>query len=174
MLVGIPTVFKRDYETGLITDQVSKGCEWVLAGEGRPIRLFDGRLVKVEIRPAGQLARIYAVKNGGWEPLNIRESADIPLFKAVFATDFEKWPGGGYECEAVGPDIEGGREGLVYRIRSYALEPEVLNYVERSFGGMKRYLEENSIFGIVWADPGMRRYAKVQRGDYGLCWPVPT
>jgi hypothetical protein len=41
----IPTLFIRDFEHDhgrYVTDQVSPGCEWVLAGEGVPTRKFDG------------------------------------------------------------------------------------------------------------------------------------
>ena len=38
----IPTVFMRSEDRRSVIDEVTPGCEWVLAGEGTPTRKFDG------------------------------------------------------------------------------------------------------------------------------------
>lgn len=42
----IPTMFVRDPDNmRYVIDEVTPGCEWVLAGEGTPTRKYDGTCV---------------------------------------------------------------------------------------------------------------------------------
>jgi len=42
------TLFKRDYETHLVHDEVTTGCEWVIEGEGIATEKFDGTACMIQ------------------------------------------------------------------------------------------------------------------------------
>lgn len=66
----IPTLFVREFLPNhkiLITDQVTPGCEWVLAGEGVATRKLDGTCTLVQ---DGRLYKRYDAKNGKPIPPN--------------------------------------------------------------------------------------------------------
>ena len=133
----IPTVFVRDRATGYVTDQVTPGCEWVLAGEGVATRKFDGTCVmfdgdrwwaRREVKPgktppAGwvEVDRDDTTgKRAGWEPIEqsgfvkfwreaVRGAAKFP-HEPDPPLDAVDWLPGTYEL--VGPKINGNPEHL--------------------------------------------------------------
>jgi hypothetical protein len=122
----IPTLYVRDPEDRrYVTDEVTPGCEWVLAGEGTATRKFDGTCVMVdesgqwwarrEVKP-GKAAPLGFVevehdettgKTVGWEPIQ-----NSPFHKfwdeAVDEADRADLWAGTYEL--VGPKINGNPE----------------------------------------------------------------
>lgn len=119
----IPTVFVRDpQDRKHVLPQVTPGCEWVLAGEGRATRKYDGTCVmydgtawwaRREVKP-GKTApdNFVAVdhdpvtgKTVGWEPAE--QSAFAKWLKETGAYDLD-WDAGTYEL--IGPKINGNPE----------------------------------------------------------------
>lgn len=68
----IPTLYVRDHDTHLLTNAVTPGCEWVLAGEGRPTRKYDGTCMRLD-------------ENGKWWARRIVKPHKVPPpnFEAV-------------------------------------------------------------------------------------------
>ncbi len=127
----IPTLYVRDFagELGppgryVHTNQVTPGCEWVIAGEGLPTRKYDGTCVmhddagwwaRREVKP-GKTAPPWFTpidvdektsKQVGWEP--IEQSSFFKMF--CEACDPHVAQFGTYEL--CGPKINGNPEGYV-------------------------------------------------------------
>lgn len=173
----IISVWQRNYETDrLIRDEVVSGAEWVLAGEGKATRKFDGTCCMVRDLT---LFKRYEVKKGKTPPANFEPASEVDPttgkqqgWVPVGDGPEDRWhreaftdePDGTYEL--CGPKVQGNPEGF----GSHVLIPhgrEVLEGVPRTFEGMKKYLEDHAIEGIVfWHDDG--RMAKVKAKDYGL------
>ena len=63
----ISTLFVRDFSRDngrYVTDEVTPGCEWVLAGEGVATRKYDGTCIRVENGPVYSLWARREVKAG--------------------------------------------------------------------------------------------------------------
>lgn len=183
----IPTLFERTYEnhkiTG-ITDKVHDGMEWVLDGEGVATIKIDGSCCAVI---DGKLYKRYDAKHGKKAPEGAIPCCDAdpvtghhPHWVAVSETDpADKWfreawqnasmelPDGTYE--AIGSHFNGN---------PYCLDRDMLLPhgtmpvdVERSFEGIKEYLRDNNIEGIVfWKDDEPQ--CKIKRSDFGFLWPA--
>lgn len=179
----IISVFKRDYEgTRKIYNEVVEGAEWVLAGEGVATVKIDGTCCMAE---GGMLYKRYDAKHGKKPPANFRPAQDAdpvtghwPGWIPVGDEPESRWhrealsagvpPDGTYEL--IGPKIQGNPHGLDY----HALVPHgetILGNVPRDFEGLRAYLGQHEIEGIVFCHPD-GRMAKVKRRDFGLPWPV--
>lgn len=183
----IPSLFKRDYEdTRRVYDEVVPGCEWVLAGEGVATRKWDGTACLVK---DGRLFKRYDAKKGktppeGFipcEPEPDQTTGHWPGWLPVGDGPEDQWhreawvgwsfPDGTYEL--VGPKSQGGAEAS-FKIHCLARHGDTpLMRVPRTFDGIRRYLSEHAIEGIVWHHPD-GRMAKIKRKDFGLPWPVGT
>lgn len=182
----IPTLFRRDPDDmKRVLPTVSPGCEWVLAGEGRATRKFDGMCVLV--RDGSMYAR-EQVKEGGapppdFEAIDFDEATGktqgwVPVTDAKqFRRHWEAYclrasgpPDGTYEL--CGPKVNGNPEGF----ESHVLVPhgadelkDVLlppTTVERQFEALGMYLRMNApMEGIVWHHPD-GRMAKLKRRDF--------
>lgn len=180
----IPTIFIRDMskQPALVTPEWRVGCEWVRDGEGSPKRKYDGTCCMVR---AGKLYKRRELKprqpppadfeqadfdeetgkTVGWVPVG--DGPDDKYHREAF----EGWhPDSTYEL--LGPKVQGNVEQRTQAVlqdhrmaRSYPLAP-------RTFEGIKQFLIENEIEGLVWHhDDG--RMAKIKRRDFGIKWP-PT
>lgn len=172
----IPSLFKRDYEgTRLVLDEVVPAAAWVAAGEGVATRKFDGTCCKIE---GGRLFKRYDAKLGrtppegfvpaqepdattghwpGWLPVG--EGAEDQWYRAAFTSTEAD---GTYEL--CGPKIQGNPD----RFEQHVLVPhgkEVLADAPRTFAGLKSYLEDKDIEGIVWHHPD-GRMVKIKRRDF--------
>ena len=119
----IPSLFKRDFATGLVYDEVVEGSEWVIAGEGRATRKWDGTCCRVK---DGKLWKRYDVKKGrpipdGFEPAQEPDNitGHWPGWVLVGDGPEDRWhreafngmfPDGTYEL--CGPKIQGNPERL--------------------------------------------------------------
>jgi hypothetical protein len=63
----IPTLFRRDLKTHLVTPEVTPGCEWVLRGEGRPTRKFDGACCLFKD------GRLWKRREVRWSAVNVKD-----------------------------------------------------------------------------------------------------
>ncbi len=187
----IPTLFERIYENHKIvgiTDKVCDGMEWVIQGEGTATVKWDGSCCAII---NGELYKRYDAKKGkkppegaipccdpdpitGHHPHWVKCNKNNPSDKWFFAADANS----GYvrsqivpyrTYEAIGPHFNGN---------SYNLDADVLRphgtdvvTVERTFDGIKKYLSENDIEGIVfWLED--TPMCKIKRTDFGFTWPV--
>lgn len=196
----IPTLFERVYENHKvvgITEKVTPGFEWVLAGEGVATVKIDGSCCAII---GGELYKRYDAKKGRkppagaipccepdpitghhphWVKCDKNNPADkwfIEAYKNTFlfkginnyvcsANELLK----GKTYEAIGPHFQGNP----YRLDDDMLKPhgKPIVEVERSFDGIKKYLAESEIEGIVFWKDGEPQ-CKIKRSDFGFRWPV--
>lgn len=176
----IPTVFQRDpHDRRYVTSEVNPDCAWVLAGEGRATRKFDGTCTMLdddgrwwarrEVKPGKHPPRDFRCeqiddttgKAVGWEP--IAASSFWKAFQSVSETPTE--PG---TYELCGPKINGNPEGFARHVLvPHGQHP--LPLAPRTFDALAYYLAQAPYEGIVWWHPDGRR-AKLKRRDF----PVPA
>lgn len=186
----IPTLFERVFENHKIvgiTENVTPGFEWVLEGEGEATVKIDGSCCAII---NGQFYKRYDAKKGkkppdgavpccepdpvtGHHPHWVKCSADNPADK-WFIRAFENFTGlqrkakdGTYE--AVGPHFQGNP----HKLQIDWMERHGIHVIEvdRTFDGIKKYLAENEIEGIVFWKDGEPQ-CKIKRTDFGFKWPV--
>lgn len=181
----IPCLFVRKFHSHnsfTITEEVTPGCEWVLAGEGVATRKWDGTAVLVM---DGNVYARYDAKRGKAPPLGAIPCTEAPDPVTghwphwVLATrQQDHWiqqahgmccSAGDGTYEAVGPKINGNPEGLEWHVLKRHGDIEV--DVPRTFAGLQRWLAEHPWEGIVFHHPD-GRMAKIRRDDFGLPWPV--
>jgi hypothetical protein len=179
----IPSLFARNYETDrLVRNEVVPGSEWVLEGKGNPTLKWDGTSVLIQ---DGTLYKRYDAKNGkvppegfvpaqdadlvtghwpGWVPCNPISPADHYHFLAFMRAIHED---GTYEL--IGPKVQGNPHGLNhYELMRHG--DTQLYGVPRDFDGIKAFLQENKMEGIVWHHPD-GRMVKIKAKDFGIKWP---
>jgi hypothetical protein len=176
----IISLFKRDYEgTRLVFDEVVPGAEWVLAGEGQATEKFDGTCCRVK---DGRLYKRFDCKQGKKPPANFEPSqapdpvtGHWPGWVPVGDGPEDRWHREALNGEAdgtyelVGPKVQGNPYGLLkhqlYRHGAITVK------APRDFLGIKVFLADNIMEGIVWHHPD-GRMVKIKRKDFGLAWPL--
>lgn len=170
----MPSLFLRNYDNGKeTTREVNPVAQWVIDGEGVATRKFDGTCCMIR---NGKLykrydAKVFTVdkKTGkkniwnrtppedfepcqevdeitghqpGWIPVK-----DIPQDKWFNSVDISGLEDGTYELcgPKVGTNAEGFGEHVLIRHGT-----EVLDDCPRDYDGLKEYLKDKSIEGIVW------------------------
>lgn len=182
----IPTLFARDERDRkhVLVDQVTPGCEWVLAGEGRPTRKYDGTCVmrdehgdwwaRREVKPGKPDPAGFVLadddpatgKRQGWEPIGRSPFAKFhaeALANAVADDALGSWAEP-VTYELCGPKINGNPE----RLDDHRLIPHGL----MTIGEADRVLPLNLIAdcramgweGVVWHHPD-GRMAKLKVRD---------
>ena len=187
----IPTLFERVYENHRIVDilpNVTKGMEWVLAGEGIATIKWDGACCAII---DGELYKRYDAKKGRKPPEGAIPCCDPdPVtghwphwVKCDRGNPADKWFFDAYEIEtemqktdrladgtyeAVGPAFNGNPYGCgFHHLHRHGID---VVYVERTFEGIKRFLEEEPFEGIVFWKDGEPK-CKIKRTDFGFPWP---
>lgn len=186
----IPTLFEREFQNHNVSgikNIVKPSLEWVLNGEGVATVKVDGSCCAVidgtfykrfdakkgRKIPAGAIPCCEPDPITGHHPHWVKVSDGAPadrwIIRAVCAYSDENGdvPDGTYE--AVGEHFNGNPYKLAYDI----LVPHGKNVinVERTFEGIKKYLQENEIEGIVFWKDGEPK-CKIKRSDFGFKWPV--
>lgn len=180
----ILSLFQRNFEGNRkVRDEVSPGAEWVLNGEGRATRKWDG--VAVLIKDGHSFMR-YDAKKGRTPPPDFIPaqpepdpvsghwpgwvSAEVPAGKWIQEAikDFAGELVDGKTYEVVGPKI-GTRHGPnPEKLEFHKLVPHGRDYLDdcpRTYAGIMEYLRDKSIEGIVfWHDDG--RMVKIKRADF--------
>lgn len=190
----IPTLFVRDPEDRAhVLPEVTPGCEWVLAGEGRPTRKYDGSCVmfdgtdwwaRREVKPGREVPPNFVAlstdettrKTVGWEPIGQSPFAAYvaeALGRDYGIADHDNWDGppspGTYEL--VGPKVNGNPEEVPHHILvRHGYTPAVdawhLGEMVLTFEGIREYLKPRVLReGIVWHHPD-GRMAKIKRKDF--------
>jgi hypothetical protein len=189
----IPTLFERVYENHKVIDilpNITNGMEWVLNGDGIATIKYDGSCCAVI---DGEFYKRYDAKKGKpipdgaikcqdepdkvtghlpcWVKVDENNPADKWFKEAYYNTvmcddnqDFTLHDG---TYEAIGKHFQGN---------PYNLEEELLVchgnhviFVERTFEGIKKYLHDNYIEGIVFWKDGEPK-CKIKRTDFGFEW----
>lgn len=175
------SLFQRNYDGDrLVRDELVPGAEWVAAGEGVATRKHDGTCCMVR---DGKLYKRYDAKAGktppaGFEPAQPEPDANTghwPGWLAVGdgpddARHREAWANysavadGTYEL--CGPKVQNNPE----RYGNHVLVRhgcEVLDDAPRDWTGLRSYLANKDIEGIVWHHPD-GRMVKIKGKDFGL------
>lgn len=184
----IPTVYQRDpANRALVLDQVTPGCEWVLAGEGVATRKVDGVCTmfdgldwwaRRELRPNqhtphGFLLEQFDPTTGkafGWVPIG--DSPFARFHTEALTADPRDWVPGTYEL--CGPKINRNPEHFLHHeLIRHGLclvhLPGPLDYqVLRECLGS---LAERGVEGVVWWHPD-GRLAKLKARDFGAERPA--
>ena len=183
----MPTLFIREFTNNkkTIKNQVHEGCEWVLEGKGIATKKFDGTCCLIK---DGKIYARYDLKPGRKLPENAipcQEKADevtghFPHWVLVENQPEYKWHRLAFENQ---PGLEDGTYELCgphFQRNPENLEVDtlikhgsvVLDNVPRDFEGLKKYLEDNYIEGIVF-HRGNGEMCKIKRSDFGFEWNVP-
>lgn len=175
----IISLFQRDYEgKRLVRDEIVPGADWVCIGEGVATRKWDGTSCMVR---GGKLYKRYDAKRDKTPPENfipaqdpdektghwpgwvlVGDGPEDKYHREAFDNMPEPLADGTYEL--VGPKIQGNPEEL----KSHTLirhGQDVIPDVPRSFQGLKDFLKERSIEGIVWHHPD-GRMVKIKKRDF--------
>jgi hypothetical protein len=188
----IPTLFQRVYEgVNKVTTLpiVTEGMEWVLNGEGIATVKYDRSCCAII---NGEFYKRYDAKNGKPIPegaIKCQEKADeitghLPCWVKVDEKNpADKWFREAYYNTSMrtnqGLSLQDGTyeaigihfQGNPYKLTNDQLikHGENIIEVERTFEGIKKYLSENYIEGIVfWKDGNPR--CKIKRSDFGFEW----
>jgi hypothetical protein len=177
----IPSLFARNHDTnGLVRDEVVPGCEWVLAGEGVATRKYDGACCMIR---GGVFYKRYTLQAGnqppadfepatefdpvtgeqqGWVPVSL-DGREDQYFREALQAAPQPLPDGTYEL--CGPMVHGNRE----KLKSHVLIPhgkEILHDCPRDYHGLREYLRDRDIEGVVWHHSD-GRMAKLKGSDFG-------
>lgn len=188
----IPTLFKREFDEKThkiinVLPEVIDGMEWVLNGEGTATVKIDGACCAII---NGEFYKRYDAKKGKSVPedaIKCQEEADaitghLPCWVKVDSNNpADKWfiEAEKYvnyintqlvefrTYEAIGKHFTGNP----YNIDYDTLIPhgEEIIEVERTFEGIKKYLTDNYIEGIVFWKDGEPK-CKIKRSDFGFKW----
>ena len=185
----IPTLFIREFgnhHVVKITHEVTPGFEWVLNGEGVATVKWDGACCAII---DGELWKRYDAKKGKKPPEGAIPCCDPdPVtghwphwVKCDRNNPADKWFFEAYNPIAV---IVGGvlKDGTYEAVGvHFNNNPHHVNYdtliphgiheieVERSFDGIREYLKDNYIEGIVFWKNG-KPQCKIKRSDFGFPW----
>lgn len=183
----IPTLLVRDPEDRRhVTDEITEGCEWVLAGEGVATRKYDGTCVMLddsgswwarrEVKPGKGAPDGFVLvehdettgKSVGWEPIE-----QSPFQKFWSQAAHPSRPG---TYELVGPKVNGNHERqaehvLVEHAAAQVL-PETTPRTVATVTEQVRALGSEGVEGIVWHHPD-GRMAKLKARDLRPETPAP-
>jgi hypothetical protein len=177
----IPTLFVRDLsrQPALVVDEVTPGCEWVLAGEGDATRKYDGTCVMLDehgawwarrevkpgkAEPPGWVeveADANTGKRVGWEPID--QSPFVKAFREATEAPYDRKAIGTHEL--CGPKVNGNPEGFYVHMLIWHEAAELLPDAPRDFYDIQVWLHDHPYEGIVWHHPD-GRMAKIKRRDF--------
>jgi len=196
----IPCLFHREFHgrgSFTITEEVTPGCEWVIAGEGVATRKWDGTACMVK---DGVLYKRYDAKRDrktgeyrvppvGAIPCDDPDpiTGHWPHWIPVGDEPESKWhrsvPGGWSHLhdgtyELIGPAINGNPEQCTEHmlVRHGTETLDVIAWgvpLERTFEAIRAYLDLSPIEGIVFHHPD-GRMCKIRRHDFGFQWGTRT
>lgn len=182
----IPTLFEREFANHRIVNifpSVPPELAWVLDGEGVATIKWDGSCCAVI---DGIFYRRYDAKHGKPVPPNAikcQEEADpvtghlpcwVPCDRAAPG---DKWFWEAFDRMGIVPDGTYEAIGPHFRANPHELDVDILKPhgqdlidPERSFDGIRSYLETHMIEGIVFWRDGEPR-CKIKRKDFRFPWP---
>ena len=184
----IPTLFERIFENHKkvgILPNVAPEMEWVLEGKGIATVKYDGSCCAII---DGKFYKRYDAKHGKNAPEGAMPCCEPdpitdhhPHWVEVDRNDpADRWFCVAYDATPKSDIVEGSYEaiGIHFNGNKYNLDKDILVRhgdniieVERTFDGIKKYLEEHNIEGIVFWNDGEPK-CKIKRSDFGFCWPM--
>jgi hypothetical protein len=180
MMKKMKTVFviDRTARPHTITREVQE--QWVLDGEGVATIKFDGTSCMVR---DGKLFKRFDAKKGrtppeGFIPCQAEPdpvTGHWPMWVPVTGDPADKWHreaflDGSFEdgtYELIGPKVQGNRYGVDRH--SLVRHGADIVEVERTFEGLKAWVEAHQHEGLVFHHPD-GRMAKLRRSDFSLPW----
>lgn len=189
----IPTLFKRNPDDRRhVLPEVNEGCAWVLAGEGKATRKWDGTCCMLdedghwwarrEVKPGKTpppnfmpLSTDPATgKTVGWEPIGQSPFAKFHAEAPVNCGGVE----GADTFELIGPKINGNPDDFDMHVlmpHGWSRLSERLEFEKapRDFDGLRDWLQAHPQYeGIVWwHDDG--RMVKLKRRDFPAAEETP-
>lgn len=193
----IPTLFKREFENHRVVKvlpEVTEGLEWVLSDpdvyptvkiDGSCCAIINGEFYKRYDAKKGKKIPDNAIKcqdepdqvTGHW-PCWIKCERDNPadkwfieaLFNATFNAIVDKIDLEDGTYEAIGKHFNGNPYNLNDDIIVHHGRTVIFG-LDRSFEGIKKFLEETEEEGIVfWKKE--TPICKIKRSDFGFEWPI--
>lgn len=180
----IPTLFTRLFENGKIvgiTPEITPGCEEAfrygtatVKWDGACCAMIDGVFYKRYDAKHGKLPPDGAIPccdpdpiTGHWPHwVRVDENNPADRWFVQAARNYHYAIDNG-TFEAVGPHFQGNPYGL--EADTLVQHGKVVLDVPRTLPGIKRYLHENEIEGIVfWLDG--EPVCKIKRSDFGFSW----
>jgi hypothetical protein len=181
-MIKIPTIFVRDMskQPALVLNAWVAGTEWVRDGEGIATRKYDGTSCMVR---DGKLYKRRELRQGDISPSDFESlGTDENTGKTVGWVPVgdgpeDKWhreafdrPHADGTYELIGPKIQGNKDGLKERhVLLLHAAADQFTEAPRTFSGLRHFLEEHVIEGLVWHHPD-GRMAKIKRRDFGIKW----
>lgn len=183
----MPCLFVRDFSNPrapTITEAVTPGCEWVLNGEGRATRKWDGTACAVI---GGKLFARYDSKHGKPAPVDgipCSEPDPVtghwPHWVPVLDQPQFKWHREGWSLlsaplddgtyELCGPKINTNPE--YFDVHTFVRHGSTeVSRITLTFEGLRSRLEGFFGEGIVWHHVD-GRMCKLRRDDFGFPWPL--
>jgi len=176
----IKSLYKRDYSTRLVYNEVVEGSEWVFTDLAVATRKFDGSACAII---NGELYKRYDAKKGKKAPLGAipcQEADEITGHHPHWVKADENNASDKYFIEAFnklnhkvdgtyelcGDKVQGNPEninGHVLIRHGYS----ILEDCPKKFDNLKEYLKNKDIEGIVWHHPD-GRMVKVKKKDFGF------
>lgn len=179
----IPTIFKRNFggtiaDRQFVLNEINPEAQWVFDGEGVATRKYDGTACAII---DGEFWKRYEVMRGktpppgfkpankvdpntgkqqGWMPVE-NDSNDKYLMEAYGKLQ-DKSDG---TFELVGPKVQKNPEGYSEHILIRHSEAEQYPDAPRTFEGIKDWLRDKKIEGLVWHHSD-GRMAKIKRRDF--------
>jgi hypothetical protein len=163
-----------------VRDEVVPGAEWVLAGEGRATRKYDGTCCLIE---GGSLFARYEVKKGKTPPVDFIPATDVdentgkqqgwvPVgggpehrwHREAFASMGPLVLDGTYEL--CGPKVQGNPENFTEHVLIPHGDTDC-DECPRDYEGIRAYLASTGIEGVVWHHED-GRMVKIKAKDFGL------
>ena len=185
----IPTLFVRKFENHKIigiTDEITPGCEEAflhgdatIKFDGSCCAVIDGKFYKRYDAKKGKIPPIGAIPCCDPDPVTGHWPHWVEVDSSNPADRWYREALGNYvkDCgwpedrtyEAVGLHFNGNPYGIDYDI---LMEHGILySTVERTFDGVRKYIDENKVEGLVFWLNG-EPVCKIKRTDFGLEWPV--
>lgn len=187
----IPTLFKREFEghniVRTLPELSDESLQWVLDGEGIATVKWDGSCCAII---DGKFYVRYDAKNGKPVPENAIKCQEEPdpvtghlpcwlladrnnagqkwYFSALDFTQYDKTQLVDFRTyEAIGKHFNGNPYNLDYD----TLVPHGVDIIDvpRTFEGIRDYLKDNFIEGIVFWKDGEPK-CKIKRSDFGFEW----
>lgn len=178
-MIKITTLFKKDpADLSRVTSEVDPANAWALT-EGIATRKFDGTACAII---AGELYRRYDVKKGREVPpgaiacqepdpitghwphwIKCQEGNPADKYHMEAFANLENKTDGTYEL--VGEKVQGNPERYIGHV--LVRHGEQLCRPERTFEGIRYYLQGHDIEGIVFHHPD-GRMCKIRKSDYGM------
>lgn len=177
----IISLFQRNYDGDrLVRDELVPGSEWVAAGEGVATRKIDGTCCMWR---DGKLWKRHELKAGkatpagfeaaqepdnvtgdvpGWVPVG--NGPDDARHREALTAAGGTLPDGTYEL--CGPKVQKNPEGYTSHVL-VRHGTELLTDAPRDWTGLRSYLANKDIEGIVWHHPD-GRMVKIKGKDFGL------